>query len=272
MVRLIGVGDNTVDTYIHLKQRFPGGNALNVAVLAKRYGADTAYLGCVGKDERGMLILEALRQEGVDISHCRVIEGIPTAYSEVMVIDGDRVFVNSNAGASAALALGEEDFIYLSTYDLVHTSVYSRLESQLKRIKSSVHYISYDLSQNLEEDYWHLVLPFVDIVFVSLSEVPLNCLEHHLQKINSLGPAIVIATRGPQGAWLYDGQNIVHQPALPIEIVDTLGAGDALAARFLVDFLAGLPLNLALQNAAKAAAENCTHYGAFGHGQFYDSI
>lgn len=42
MIRIIGVGDNTVDTYIHLKKAFPGGNALNVAVLARRNGADTA--------------------------------------------------------------------------------------------------------------------------------------------------------------------------------------------------------------------------------------
>lgn len=270
MIRIIGVGDNTVDTYIHLKKRFPGGNALNVAVLARRFGADTAYLGCVGNDDRGRLILEALQNEGVDTSHCRVIEGVSTAYSEVLVIEGDRVFGKSDHGASALLTLTEEDLAYISTFDLVHTSVYSNLESQLEKIRGRVRYISFDLSQNLKEDYWYQVLPFVDIAFVSLSEVPQVDLERYLYKLSSLGPTWIVATRGAQGAWLYDGRTIYHQPSVPVEVVDTLGAGDAFAARFLVDFLAGMPLSLAMQNAARAAAENCTHYGAFGYGQPYD--
>ncbi|MGB9800670.1 MAG: PfkB family carbohydrate kinase [Thermanaerothrix sp.] len=272
MIKIIGVGDNTVDTYVHLKQRFPGGNALNVAVLAKRYGAEAAYLGCVGNDDRGRLILEALKKEGVDISHCRVIEGVPTAYSEVMVIDGERVFGNSEHGASTLLMLTEEDLAYISTFDLVHTSIYSNLESQLEKIRGHVRYISFDLSQHLTEDYWYQVLPFVDIAFISLSMVPLANLERYLYKLSSFGPTWVIATRGAQGAWLYDGHSIYYQPTVPVKVIDTLGAGDAFAARFLVDFLAGKPLNLAMENAAQAAAENCTHYGAFGYGQPYDIL
>ena len=46
--RIIGIGDNTVDTYIHLRKKFPGGNAVNVAALAHRNGAEAAYLGFVG--------------------------------------------------------------------------------------------------------------------------------------------------------------------------------------------------------------------------------
>ena len=92
MTRILGVGDNTVDTYCHRRTKFPGGNAVNVAVLAHRYGAEAAYLGYVGKDESGALILNSLRQEGLDVSRCKELEGIPTAYSRVSVVNGDRVF------------------------------------------------------------------------------------------------------------------------------------------------------------------------------------
>ncbi len=44
MIRVIGVGDNTIDVYLHKRTMF-GGNALNVAVLAHRYGHPAAYLG-----------------------------------------------------------------------------------------------------------------------------------------------------------------------------------------------------------------------------------
>ena len=58
MVKIIGIGDNVVDKYIHMGTMYPGGNALNIAVLCKRYGAETAYLGCLGNDYAGKHIYE----------------------------------------------------------------------------------------------------------------------------------------------------------------------------------------------------------------------
>ena len=73
--KLLGLGDNTVDTYVDRSLQFPGGNAVNVAVQAKRLGAQTGYLGCLGSDEAGMLLVDALRLEGVDTTRCRVRPG-----------------------------------------------------------------------------------------------------------------------------------------------------------------------------------------------------
>src|ERR1700742_3656694 len=69
--RILGLGDNTVDTYVDAGLQFPGGNAVNVAVLAQRRGAPASYLGCLGDDEAGALIATALATEGIDLSHCR---------------------------------------------------------------------------------------------------------------------------------------------------------------------------------------------------------
>lgn len=269
MPRLIGVGDNTVDTYTHLRMRFPGGNALNVAVLAQRYGAQAAYLGWLGKDERGELILNALRQEGLDVSHCRVVEGASTAYSEVMLVDGDRVFGKSDHGVCTMFHLSDEDLAYIAEFDLTHTSIYSHVEPQIADLKRASRLLSFDLSQNLDEAYWQQTLPYVDIAFVSLAEVSLDELEALLRRMYTFGPQLIVATRGAQGAWLFDGSHIYHQGVLPVQVVDTLGAGDAFAARLLVEYLKGAPLSAAMQRAAESAAQNCTHYGAFGYGQAY---
>ena len=50
MPRILGIGDNTIDTYVSAGLQLPGGNAVNVAALARRLGAEASYLGCWGDD------------------------------------------------------------------------------------------------------------------------------------------------------------------------------------------------------------------------------
>ncbi len=60
-MRLLGLGDNTVDTYVDQGTQYPGGNAVNVAVFAHRLGLAAGYLGCLGADAAGDLLLQALQ-------------------------------------------------------------------------------------------------------------------------------------------------------------------------------------------------------------------
>ena len=46
MLRVLGLGDNVVDKYMHIRTMYPGGNALNFAVYAKMFGIEAGYLGC----------------------------------------------------------------------------------------------------------------------------------------------------------------------------------------------------------------------------------
>ncbi len=269
MPRLIGVGDNTVDTYVRQRMLYPGGNALNVAVLAHRYGLEVGYLGWLGKDERGALILDALRQEGIDASRCRVVEGAATGYSNVSLVGGDRVFGESDPGACRLIELDDEDLEYISGFDIVHTSVYSFLEGQIERLGQASRCLSFDLSQSLKPAYLERVLPHVDIVFASLADVTPAEQEALMVRMHAMGPSLIVMTRGKEGAWVYDGEHVLHQGIVPVEVVDTLGAGDAFAARFLAEYAAGASLAQVVERATHSAAENCMHYGAFGHGRPY---
>lgn len=269
MTSIIGVGDNTVDTYTHRRTKFPGGNAVNVAVLAHRYGAEAAYLGCVGKDDAGSLILDSLRKEGLDVSRCRALDRHSTAYSSVSVVNGDRVFGKSDPGASQYIQLTDADLSYIQNFDLVHTSVYSFLEGQLAKLKEYSRLLSFDLSQRHDQKYLQTVLPYCDIVFLSLSDVSNDERDRLMSEMISLGPSLVVMTRGKEGSWVYDGSNLFHQGILPVETVDSLGAGDAFAARFLVETSNGVSIPHAMKLAAESAADNCTHYGAYGYGQTY---
>ena len=137
MVKIIGIGDNVVDKYIHMGTMYPGGNALNIAVLGRRYGADTAYLGCLGNDYAGKHIYESLKNEGVDLSKIRILDG-ENAYAEVTLIEGDRVFVKGSKGVSHNLILEKEDYEFIST----STCSYQHLQRQWDptSIKSNVKY------------------------------------------------------------------------------------------------------------------------------------
>ncbi len=74
------------------------------------------------------------------------------------------------------------------------------------------------------------------------------------------------ATRGAADTLLFDGSRLWRQPAVPTEIVDTLGAGDAFIARFLAGVVRAEPFESALAAAAISAAETCRAFGAFGYG------
>jgi len=266
LIRVIGVGDNTVDRYLHLGRMFPGGNAVNVAVQARRLGCEAAYLGWLARDPLGMLIYNALLEENVDLSHCRLVEG-ENAYCDVTLKDGDRVFGEYSEGVCGMIQLDQRDLEFISKFDLTHTSVYSHIDNQLVKLSESSKMLSYDFSQEWDKHLLQKILPHVDIALVSNPPESVMSNEEIINLTKSSGPAMVLITNGDQGAMLSDGKSVYHQPVIRIEnMVDTLGAGDAFAARFMVDYLRGIPIPEVLENAAQSAADACKYYGAFGYG------
>ena len=265
-MRVIGVGDNTVDKYLHLGKMFPDGNAVNVAIYAKRFGHPSSYLGWIGNDSHGQLIRRSLKEEGIDLTHIRLVEG-ENAFCEISLKDGDRVFGNFSEGVCGQILLTEEDYIFISSHDLTHTSVYSFIEPFMEKLSAASQTLSFDFSQEWDEKYLKKNLPFVDIAILSSNAEKLEENKELMEWAHTLGPRIVLMTGGKEGALLYDGQAFFKQtPIKTTKLVDTLGAGDAFAARFILDYLSGIEIHAALANAAKTAAEKCAYFGAFGHG------
>src|SRR5690606_35224588 len=134
MHRILGIGDNTVDTYVSAQLQYPGGNAVNVAALTRRLGAHSAYLGCVGNDTAGDLVRHALLAEMVDMSRVRIRHG-DNARAFIAHQDGDRSFLGAYAGVRAQYELEDEDFEYAAGLDLTPPSIYSRLDHVLARLR-----------------------------------------------------------------------------------------------------------------------------------------
>jgi len=262
-MKLAGVGDNVVDRYRDLGTMFPGGQALNVAVHVHRFGIPSAYVGAVGDDVAGRHVLGAIRAEGLETERLRVLHG-PNAWSEVALVDGNREFIVSDDGVSR-IRLVRADLDYLQGFDLIHSSESSFLEDQL-HLLASVAPLSFDFSVRRDPAYIEPILPHVQIAEFSLADLDEGDAAAWLEHIHGLGPRLVLATRGGADAMLYDGQRLWRQPSVPTELIDSLGAGDAFIARFLVGVLRNEPFERSLASAASTASATCGAYGAFGHG------
>jgi len=262
-MRLLGVGDNVVDRYRDLGQMFPGGNALNVAVAARRGGASAAYLGAIGTDRAGQTVLDALRTEAIDLERTRIIDG-PNAWADVNVVDGDRVFAGADIGISR-FVLDEGDLTYASTFDLIHTGDNSMVESQVADLARHAP-VAFDFSLHREPSYLDPLLPHVTLACFSASQDDEPAVLELLAQTIARGPRWALATRGMAPAILSDGRQIWRQPVIPARIVDTLGAGDSFIGRFLAGLFDGEAPAAALEEAARAAAVTCGSYGAFGYG------
>jgi fructoselysine 6-kinase len=263
-MKLVGIGDNCVDCYVDTGVMYPGGNALNVAVFARRSGAEAGYVGVVGDDPPGRCISQALQAEGVDTQRLRVVAG-PTAYATVEVVDGERVFGPNDLGVSIFTPTGD-DHRYLAGFDLIHTGDSSGLEQHVAKLATRGR-VSFDFGIHRAPAYVEPLLPHLFVAEFSASDLGDDQVEDLVRWAHRQGPRFVLVTRGASGALLSDGRRRYRQPAVATTVVDTLGAGDAFIAGTLLGLVNGRPLADTLVDAAELAARACAELGAFGHGE-----
>lgn len=266
MPRLLAIGDNTVDVYVDAGMQYPGGNAVNVAVQARRMGADAAYVGCIGNDARGRLVLDSLEAEAVDVSRVRIVPGA-NAHSRIGHRDGDRQFLGSDPGVRGAWEFGPDGFGFAQSYDLVHTSVHSDIDAHLPVLRPYARVLSYDYSVHWRRPGKAETLPLVDLAFFSCPDASEEDVAAHLAWAVEAGAGLAVATRAERGAMALESRTIHVQPAVACDPVDTLGAGDAFIAAFLLAWLAGGPAPDCLLAGVAAGAAACAMPGGFGHGQ-----
>ncbi len=265
MVRLLGIGDNTVDIYETEGMQYPGGNAVNVAVQVRRAGAAASYLGCLGRDALGRLVHDSLVAEGVDVSHVRWRDG-PNPWSRIRHEGADRRFAGSDRGVRDRYDLGAGDAAFVAAHDIVHTSVHSDLDAHIAWLRQHARVLTYDYSEHWQRPGVAATFASVDIAFLSASGRDVADCEALLRAARAAGAGLAVATRGAAGACALEGDRFISVPAPPARVVDTLGAGDGFIAGFLVAWLRGAEVAACLAIGAAQAAEVCGTKGGFGHG------
>ena len=265
-MRFLSVGDNCLDHYAELGQRFPGGNSLNVAVYANRISnVEATYIGVVGTDENGDFILDEMRREGLKTDNVIRLHG-NTAVTTIHIRNGERVFVNYDAGIQKNAVLPHGLLREFNNYDIVHFTVWGFGKeniNELKRISNLK--ISFDFSNQFDNEALK-VLPWVDYSFFSGKELIRKevDLEEFVTNLKKRTPGLIIMTLGEYGSIAFDGETFYKGQAKPVNVLDTLGAGDSFIASFLCSKNKGVSIDSSLEKGHEASRKICSRLGAWG--------
>lgn len=263
--RIATIGDNCVDIYTNLGKTFPGGGPVNFSVQARRLGAETAYIGVIGDDLHGDWIADALTNEGVDTRHLVRSPG-PTARAWVKLENGDRHFLRSDRGVREQLRVTQAIDEFIAEYDLVHTTLDGGVDDHIPRWHASGLRISYDFSHRATPAQIEL-LPYIDVAFFSGQFWGADSARKKLAVLHGKGASVIVITLGVGGSLAFDGKQTYSQTAVEASVVDTLGAGDAFQAAFIVTSLLTGELSEALHKGTICAAQACAYLGGFGYGR-----
>ncbi len=294
MIKVLGIGDNVCDKYLHTKTIYPGGNALNVAVFGKLFGTQAAYLGTFGDDEVGQHVYSVVKGLEIDISHCRMEEG-ENGCARVMLVNGDRVFLKGNRGGISRIkppVLTLMDEQYISGFDLVHTGIHGFMELELLKIRRAAGFVSMDFSDRYDQAYLELCCPHIDCAEISCGDMEIEEIQKTMNQIMEFGCRhMVIATRGSRGAIVMADGKIFEQSPCLVKTRDTMGAGDSFIACFLIHYLEGIKsaedfspqsgsrgivtaeeykdmlIQISLYRAAVFSSKQCQRHGSFGFGK-----
>lgn len=259
---IVAFGDNVVDCYDDRGQMFPGGNAVNHAVFAQRFGATASYVGAVADDPAGRHIRAALRAEGVDISGLRILPG-RTAFCVIGNRDGEREFLRADLGVSI-IAPEAADLDRIAAADAVHTGRSSHVDAHLADFAERAR-LSFDFAVVRDAARIARIAPLCFLASFSGGELDDAGVAELQATVLKAGATWCLVTRGDAGATLAGSGGTWQVAAAPADLIDTLGAGDTFIARALVGLLRGEAPDAVLATAAEAAARTCGHAGGFGH-------
>jgi fructokinase len=248
-----------------------GGDSLNVTVNLCRLGADSSLLTRLGDDEKGRQAKSRMESLGIGMQYVQIDPLHQTGYSEV-ILDENRIpsYRFAPDASDEYITVDEKllDNIRRDQFDVFWYSSYCQgsaaSRSSLFHILEHGNFKLNFCDINIRRDFYpeHMLMDsfrFADILKLNDEEVSLVKTELFKKDLTEEQFAervqkdfdipLLCVTKGPKGCTIYN-QNHERKdlPAAPFDRVDTVGAGDAFSAAFLMHYCTnGDPLKAACQ-------------------------
>jgi sugar/nucleoside kinase (ribokinase family) len=252
--------------------------AHNLAALGSRVG----FQSRIGDDDLGQTALQTLQQGGVDVSQVRRVPGaVKTGLTVILQREAWRNMV-TYSGTIAELMWDDLDLDYLADSRHFHVSSYylqrglrPRVPELFRKMKEAGLTVSLDTNDD-PDDGWegglHEALRYIDVFLPNEREAQkaagVSDLETAVKKLAGLVPLVVVKL-GREGALAQRGAERFSSPALKVEAVDAVGAGDSFDAGFLHQYVRGADLPACLAAGNVSGAFSTTRPG--GTGAFRDA-
>jgi sugar/nucleoside kinase (ribokinase family) len=225
--------------------------AHNLAALGCRVG----FVTKVGDDSFGALAAERLRERGVDLGS--IAHGATSGVTLILP-HGARRHILTYPGTISELRFEDLDLDYLASARHFHMSslflqreLLPHVAELFRRMKSAGLSTSLDTNDDPGErwDGVEEILPYVDILLPNEREAMkmsgADDLESALSRLAQKVETVVVK-RSASGAVAVRGGRRFNAPAVPVTVIDPVGAGDSFDAGFLYQFLRGADLTRCL--------------------------
>lgn len=231
-------------------QEYVGGSPLNTAMALARLGRDTRFATCIGDDERGAAIRAKLKAEGIHFANDPIGSKATSEAIARVAPDGSASYditLDWQPHAIDQRVLADTAVLHIGSLAALVEPGCTLVGRVVEALKGTA-WITYDL--NLRPDVTgtrsDIVLKIEALAgscsLVKASDQDLKALypqrtveeaAHHLL---ALGPRSVVVTRGPKGSTWYGRLFTVPIFAPPVDVVDSIAAGDTFSAG-LIDAL-----------------------------------
>jgi 2-dehydro-3-deoxygluconokinase len=238
--------------------RSVGGAESNVACHLARLGVPSRWVSAVGQDAFGRAVLDAVASAGVDVSDVRLDPDRPTGlYVKEADAAGSPVRYYRRGSAASAMGPRLLEGLDLKGVTLLHvTGITAGLSDTCLGLMRELlarprqdHRVSFDL--NWRPAVWRDRDPAVlreladaaDIVLTGADEAEAvwgTADPHRLRELLP-SPSSIVVKDGERSACVIENGELIREPALRVDVVEPVGAGDAFAAGYLAATLAGDP-------------------------------
>lgn len=255
---------NSDGTYNNVPDmKVPGGKGANQAVAASRAGAKTTIISRIGKDDIGKSILENLNFNMVDTCNIEMVEGLENDCSKILINIKDKD--NEIERFSGAINSFSPDMIDRYSNVLLNSKIIVCQLKVPKEVTEKLINFCYENNKMLiltpcrpeklsiaDENNIELI-DKISIITCNKKECQTIFGTDDVESCVEKYPNKLIVTLGKDGLIYHNGKRLVKMPAIDVEVIDTIGAGDTLNGNLATFLSKGSDLQHSLRKAMYAS-------------------